>query len=219
MSLPFFQTFDASITTGTYSSSSTAYATLTSAIRNYADGFIAIAAKYTPSNGGLSEQFSKDDGSPLSAVDLTWSYASALTVFEARNGTAFPSWGAKGLSIPNKCLTQSGGSGNTVPVTFNVEATTVFGGERLTEALDRDANKSLLSENIYITGSADALANWSTDDALLLSSANYPTWSSTSFHFIMSRELSLTNSYLKLLSAFLPILLFNTNTSELIMVR
>jgi glucoamylase len=32
-------------------------------------------------------------------------------------------------------------------------------------------------ENIYLTGSLDALRNWSPDNALLLSPANYPTWS------------------------------------------
>ncbi|KAH9922375.1 carbohydrate-binding-like protein [Fomitopsis serialis] len=37
----------------------------------------------------------------------------------------------------------------------------------------------LVVENLYITGSVAALENWSTDDALLLSSANYPTWSLT----------------------------------------
>ena len=37
----------------------------------------------------------------------------------------------------------------------------------------------LTVENIYITGSVDALQNWSPNTALLLSPANYPTWSST----------------------------------------
>jgi len=32
-------------------------------------------------------------------------------------------------------------------------------------------------ENIFLTGSVDALQNWSPDKALALSSANYPTWS------------------------------------------
>ncbi|KAJ3489957.1 hypothetical protein NLJ89_g11480 [Agrocybe chaxingu] len=35
------------------------------------------------------------------------------------------------------------------------------------------------AENIYITGSLGELQNWSPDNALLLSSANYPTWSIT----------------------------------------
>ena len=39
---------------------------------------------------------------------------------------------------------------------------------------------TLLPENLYITGSVDALENWSVDDALILSAADYPTWSSAS---------------------------------------
>lgn len=125
-SLAFFQQFSSSITSGTYASSTSTYTSLISAIQNFADGFLAINAKYTPSNGGLSEQFDKNTGSPLSAADLTWSYASALTAFSARSGVAPASWGAKGLVVPSgTCNTQTG---PTVSVTFNVVATTQFGG-------------------------------------------------------------------------------------------
>lgn len=129
-SLPFFQTFLSTATVGTYASSTSTYTTLTSAIQTYADGFVNVVAEYTPSNGGLAEQYSRSTGAPLSAVDLTWSYASALTVFEARNSTASKSWGAKGLTVPTTCSTGGGSSsgGSTVAVTFDVEATTVYGG-------------------------------------------------------------------------------------------
>lgn len=33
------------------------------------------------------------------------------------------------------------------------------------------------TENIYLTGSLDALNAWSPENAILLSSATYPTWS------------------------------------------
>jgi glucoamylase len=72
-SLAFFQDFSPSVATGTYSSSSATYTTLTSAIRTYADGYLSVIEKYTPSNGSLSEQFSRSNGAPLSAPDLTWS--------------------------------------------------------------------------------------------------------------------------------------------------
>ncbi|KAF9454874.1 carbohydrate-binding module family 20 protein [Macrolepiota fuliginosa MF-IS2] len=157
-SLAFFQQFSPSVTTGTYSSSSSTYTSLTSAIRNYADGFLAIAAEYTPSNGALAEQYEKKSGTPLSAADLTWSYAALVTANNARSGYTQASWGASGLTLPGTCV---GNSGPTVAVTFNENASTVFG------------------ENIYITGSIDALSNWSTGDSLLLSSANYPVWSLT----------------------------------------
>ncbi|KAJ8593014.1 starch-binding domain-like protein, partial [Rhizopogon salebrosus TDB-379] len=32
-------------------------------------------------------------------------------------------------------------------------------------------------ENIYLTGSVGALTDWSTTDAILMSSADYPIWS------------------------------------------
>lgn len=82
-------------------------------------------------------------------------------MFSARAGTTPASWGAKGLAVPAIC--SRGPQGATVDVTFNVVATTVQG------------------ENIYLTGSVDALEDWSPDNAILLSAANYPTWSSACF--------------------------------------
>jgi glucoamylase len=154
-SLDFFRQFASSISTGTYLSDSSEYLQLTSAVKSFADGFVEIAAKYTPSNGGLSEQFDKGTGQPLSAADLTWSYASVLTAAASRGGVK-ASWGASGLIVPSVCVPNPGPQ---VTVTFNVNATTVFG------------------ENIFLAGSIDALEDWSTDNALLLNPANYPTWS------------------------------------------
>ncbi|EIW59392.1 glucoamylase G2 [Trametes versicolor FP-101664 SS1] len=164
VSLPFFQQFSSSVVVGTYPSSSATYTTLTTAIRTFADGFIAVNAKYTPADGGLAEQYGRASGAPVSAVDLTWSYAATLTAFHARAGKTYAGWGAAGLAVPATCSTSGSGSGGgagTVAVTFNVQATTVYG------------------ENIYITGSVDALQNWSPGNALILSAANYPTWSIT----------------------------------------
>ncbi|KAF8843359.1 glycoside hydrolase family 15 protein [Paxillus ammoniavirescens] len=157
-SLGFFQQFNTSIIIGTYTSSSSTYTSLITAIQSFADGFVATAAKYTPSDGGLAEQYSRFNGEPLSAVDLTWNYASALTAFAARAGQTSASWGAQGLVAPGSCLTSDMA---TVSVQFNVDATT------------------LLGENIYLTGSVGALSNWDASTAILLSSANYPTWSTT----------------------------------------
>ncbi|KAK1229133.1 glycoside hydrolase 15 protein [Marasmius sp. AFHP31] len=163
-SLPFFRVFSSSVAVGTYASSSSTFTTLTTAIKSYADGFVAVVAKYTPSDGSLAEQYTRAAGAPLSAKDLTWSYASALTAFGARAGQVPASWGAKGLTVPTTCQSGpgnggGGGGGGGVDVTFNVRAETVFG------------------ENIFLTGSVDALKNWSPDNAIALSSANYPTWS------------------------------------------
>jgi glucoamylase len=157
-SLAFFKQFSSSITPGTYDKGSSTYDTLMSAIHSFADGFLAIHAKYTPSDGGLAEQYSRSNGAPLSAVDLTWSYAAALTMFAARNGTVQDSWGAKGLTVPSSCQSYSG---PTVPVMFNVHVETQWG------------------QNIFLTGSVNELKNWSPSNAIPLSAANYPIWSVT----------------------------------------
>ena len=131
LSQPFFSLFQSDIAIGTYDSSSSTFTSLTSSIKDFADGFVSVVATYTPSNGGLSEQFSKSDGTPTSAVDLTWSYAAALTAFAARDEITPASWGAAGLAVPSTCSTGGSGSGGTVAVTFDVQATTVFGGSSL----------------------------------------------------------------------------------------
>jgi glucoamylase len=59
---------------------------------------------------------------------LTWSYASALTAFEARNSTVPVAWGATNLTVPATCLRGGSGGSGTVAVTFLETATTVYGG-------------------------------------------------------------------------------------------
>lgn len=158
-SLPFFKQLVSSAAVGTYASSSSTYTTLTNAVKTYADGFVALAAQYTPSGGQLSEQYDKKTGAQESAVKLTWSFASAVTAFDARANSVPASWGGKGLTVPAQCA--SGGTGPTIAVTFNEVATTVLG------------------ENVYLTGSIPQLSSWSTTSALKLNNPNYPTWTIT----------------------------------------
>ncbi|KAJ3522244.1 hypothetical protein NMY22_g11976 [Coprinellus aureogranulatus] len=157
-SLAFFRQFSSSVTAGTYKSDSATYTTLLNGVTAFADGFIEVIAKYTPADGALSEQYHRSTGAQVSAVHLTWSYASILTAYAARNGYVPESWGAAGLKPPAVC---NHNEGPTAQVTFNVKAETVWG------------------ENIYITGSIDQLKTWSPENAIALSSANYPTWSVT----------------------------------------
>jgi len=120
ISLPFFKQFLPSLTgKTTITAGSDDYTTVINSIKNFADGFVAIVAKYTPADGGLSAQFQKDTGAPLSAADLTWSYASALTAFDARANAPVESWGADGLVVPAICGTQG-----TSTLTFQVRAIT-----------------------------------------------------------------------------------------------
>ncbi|PLB55671.1 putative glucoamylase precursor [Aspergillus steynii IBT 23096] len=107
-SLPFFQDLASNTTTGSYSKSSAEYTALTSAVKTYADGFVSVVQEYTPSDGGLAEQFTRDNGDPTSAVDLTWSFASFLTAASRRAGDVPASWGSSASELPSQC------SGDTV---------------------------------------------------------------------------------------------------------
>jgi glucoamylase len=107
-SLPFFQDLVSDAAVGNYSSSSTTYKSVTSAVATYADGFVSLVEKYTPTDGALAEQYGRDNGSPLSATDLTWSYASFLTTAARRNGTVPASWGeSSGNQVPSACSSGS----------------------------------------------------------------------------------------------------------------
>ncbi|KAL9084744.1 MAG: hypothetical protein Q9165_007919 [Trypethelium subeluteriae] len=165
-SLPFFRDFDSSIATGTYSSTSATYSTLTSAIKSYADGFFTIIEAHQASNGSLSEQFDKSAGTELSAYDLTWSFAAFLTAADRRGGSIPASWGeSTSNSLPSTC----GGNGPScsVSITFNETKVTTYG------------------QNVYLTGSISQLGGWSTStsSAIALSANEYtssnPLWYAT----------------------------------------
>ncbi|EAU86122.2 glucoamylase [Coprinopsis cinerea okayama7 len=159
ISQAFFSAFDSTIQPGTYAKGSDTYVTLTNAVRRFADGFLATNAKYTPEDGSLSEQYDRDDGRPLSATHLTWSYASLLSASAARSGEMpTRSWGAKALVVPGQCV---GNIGPTSLVTFKVYAETTPG------------------ENIFIAGNIGALSGWSSDNAAALSPFEYPIWNVT----------------------------------------
>ena len=107
-SLAFFRDFVSSINTGTYASGSTTYNSIISAVTTYADGYINIGATYARSNGSLAEQFSKSDGSPLSARDLTWSYASILSAAQRRRSVVQAAWAnSAAISVPSNCYATS----------------------------------------------------------------------------------------------------------------
>ncbi|KAF2865736.1 family 15 glycosyl hydrolase [Massariosphaeria phaeospora] len=159
---------------------------LINAALDYADAFVSIALKYTPPSGALAEQYSRENGTAVSARDLTWSYAAFVTVRSARLAATsghpqVPSWGAPAPPcIPSTCAPGSvpgvykpataagappGAGGCTVLVTFNVNASTYFG------------------ENVYLSGSTAELGNWRDADALPGSASGYtqarPLWTFT----------------------------------------
>ncbi|KAJ3809548.1 glycoside hydrolase family 15 protein [Lentinula aff. lateritia] len=162
VSLSFFQQFSSNVQPGNYEADSQTYGTLTSEIRAFADGFIAVNGNYTPESGSLAEQYGKDDGKPTSARDLTWSYASAITSFLAHDGIVTSPWGAQGLQIRGDanghCISNPGPMSEIV---FEVERNTLYG------------------ENVYITGSIGQLGDWELANAVRLEPKNYPSWAVT----------------------------------------
>ena len=156
------------------------FRTIVDAATAYADSFVAVAQNYTPVNGSLSEQFLKTaPGNPLSAYDLTWSYASFVTMAQRRAGQFPSSWGSNGavVSPPATCAATStvgtyvpaiaAGAPNvtsvcTSTVLFVVNATTYYG------------------ENIYVAGNTSDLGAWNLGNAQPLAASNYtserPEW-------------------------------------------
>ncbi|KAI9643051.1 hypothetical protein NHQ30_008786 [Ciborinia camelliae] len=123
LSKPFFTDLVPGTKTGTFASDSTQFTDIVKAMKDYADGFVAIAQLHTPDDGALAEQFSRVDGYALSAKDLTWSYASFLTMQRAREGIFGPSWGAASAiakGVPDKC------SGGGVKGTYSTPTATSF---------------------------------------------------------------------------------------------
>ncbi|PSS07158.1 carbohydrate-binding module family 20 protein [Amorphotheca resinae ATCC 22711] len=196
-SLAFFNDFDTSITVGTYASSSSTYTTLYNAVKTYADGYMSIVATYAQSNGSLSEQFSRSDGSPLSAYDLTWSYAAFLTAAARRAGVVPYSWGEPtASSLPATCSSTSAiGTYSTASTgTWPLNQTPTSGSYPSTTASSCSTATSVAvtfdetvtttyGETIKIAGNQAILGNWDTSDAYALSSSRYtssnPLWEGT----------------------------------------
>ena len=67
------------------------------ALKIKGDAFLATVLRFTPVDGMLAEQFDKSTGQPVSARDLTWSYAALLTATLARGDT--PIHGLRSCSL------------------------------------------------------------------------------------------------------------------------
>ncbi|KAJ8610252.1 hypothetical protein MRB53_038655 [Persea americana] len=159
-SLPFFQDFIPKLSTGQYKSTSKTYRTLTRAIRSQADSYLRIIQKYTPTDGSLAEQFSRDDGRPLSATHLTWSYAAFLTAVSARNNHHPAPWGASNVTLPHDC--KSSAPCAFVALSFCAHVQTAWG------------------DAVYIVGSSAELGAWDLTRAMPLSAEDHtvvmPLW-------------------------------------------
>jgi glucoamylase len=161
-SLAFFQDILPSSQATTYGAATGCqFAQIVKATTAYADSFVSVAQKYTPTNGSLSEQFLKSTpGNPLSAYDLTWSFASFVTMAQRRAGQ-YPAGWTEGLpsTLPEQC---SNGTLCASNVLFVVNATTYYG------------------ENVFVAGNVSQLGDWNVNNARPLSASNYtserPEW-------------------------------------------
>ncbi|CAI6294308.1 unnamed protein product [Periconia digitata] len=199
--LPFWQSIYPSAKPGSYPSGANETATLLSAVLCAADSYVAKTLEFVPENGALDEQFSRENGTAVSARDLTWSYAALVTTRNARAAALgktqqVPSWNApSNPTIPNTCQRGStpgiytpaitaGAPPNTpnctVLVSYNLNATTFFG------------------ENMFLTGNVSELGSFNANDALAGSALGYtstrPLWT---FVVELPEHVSLLYRYLR----------------------
>ncbi|KAK4148843.1 Glucoamylase [Chaetomidium leptoderma] len=200
LSLPFFKDLLPSIAAGTYASGSSTYQSILDAVFAYADGFIEVAAKYAGSGGSLAEQFDRNTGAPLSAADLTWSYAAFLSAADRRAGIVPAGWSAEhGKTLPSSTCSRIQVAGAYARATA-----TAFPPNQTPNAAAAPAPKPFPSgcataSEVYVTfngkvstawgqsvkvvGSTAELGNWDAAKALPLSASAYaegnPLWSIT----------------------------------------
>ncbi|KAM3081175.1 hypothetical protein ACMFMF_003091 [Clarireedia jacksonii] len=202
-SLAFFRDFSSSVTAGTYASSTSTYTTLYNAIKTYADGYVNIVATYAQSNGSLSEQFNRAGGAPLSAYDLTWSYAAFLTAAARRAGVVPASWGeSSASSVPAVCSATSAigtystatatsfpasqtpsGTGGASPTTTtpststSTQSTSTTSSGCATQTAVAVTFNELVTtsfgQTIKLSGSISQLGSWNPASAIALSASQY----------------------------------------------
>lgn len=203
VSLAFWKDIYSSAAVGTYASSTTTYTSLYNAVKTYADGYVNVVATRAQSNGSLSEQFDRNTGAPLSAYDLTWSYAAFLTAAARRAGVVPYSWGEPSASsVPSSCSTTTAANGYTTASSTSFPANQTPGGGGASTSTTGTGTGSTTStaaastttsctlatsvavtfnelktttfgQTIKITGNVAALSNWDTSSAIPLSASQY----------------------------------------------
>ncbi|KAI5300268.1 hypothetical protein KEM55_008456 [Ascosphaera atra] len=189
LSLGFFKDVYPSAKKGTYKSGSSEFKAIIKAVKGYADGFFKATKQYTPSSYHLSEQISKENGTQLSARDLTWSYAAFLTAADRHNAVIPGSWrNASAPSLPGTCKADS------VPGTYATPTETEWPTGTATPTATATQTPTCTAvpvrfnelvttspgQDIYVAGSIEQLGNWDTEKAVPLKSDRYsadmPLW-------------------------------------------
>ncbi|KAL2264252.1 hypothetical protein VTK26DRAFT_9028 [Humicola hyalothermophila] len=100
-SLPFFRDLYPPARVGRYAWYHPSFWIIQLRVRSYADSFVAVAKKYTPADGMLSEQFLKTEPfTPTSAANLTLSFASFISMTHRRDGHLPARWVPSGQDAP-----------------------------------------------------------------------------------------------------------------------
>jgi glucoamylase len=201
-SLDFFTELVPNILIGKYARGYDTFSTIVEAVSLYADGFVNVVATYAQDDGSLDEQFSRIDGRPLSAVDLTWSYASFLTATARRAGIMPKPWAAEVEPVPDVCSAISyQGSYTTATVTIFPPSQTPIAGTTPpttpTAIVPPDPSTTCAivpevtlifevravtqpGEVIKAVGDIERLGGWSPDAAVELDASDYqannPVW-------------------------------------------
>ena len=201
-SLSFFRDLDSSVSPGTYASTTATYRNLVSRVMDYADGYVAKVAEFTPADGRLAEQYDKFTGAPLSARDLTWSYAAFLTAAAARakvRSDTFGWWsGAGAPSLPDTCSATAvlGAYISATATTWPTAIVPGGGDETVTSTIAEPSPTTcfvsvtfdvlvttIFGETIKVVGSVPELGNWNPNNGIPLSAGAYtqdnPLWSVT----------------------------------------
>ncbi|PHH78908.1 hypothetical protein CDD80_6026 [Ophiocordyceps camponoti-rufipedis] len=192
ISLPFFRDLLPDVSEGTYTAGSPVFSAVLDAVSSYADGFVNIVARYAAPDGSLAEQFSRHDGHPLSARDLTWSYAALLTATARKAQRVPPSCtppDSEHPSLPPTCSATSATPSNpyasATATVFPPSQTPRCGREAPPQA---DVSFEVLAktdfgQTIKMVGSDETLGRWDTARALPLDASDYspdkPIWKRT----------------------------------------
>lgn len=181
-SLAFFKDVYSAAAPGTYAASTAAFRSIVAGVTSYADGFMSVAQQYTPSTLDLAEQFSRDTGTPLSAVDLTWSYAAFLTAFNSRAGVVPSSWGASGAKLPATCTAGSatGPCSAATNTAWPSPPAAPCATPSMTTVTFNEHRSTSYGQNVFLSGSIAQLGSWDPSNAVPLKAASYsaadPLW-------------------------------------------
>ncbi|KFZ10301.1 hypothetical protein V501_05247 [Pseudogymnoascus sp. VKM F-4519 (FW-2642)] len=184
-SLSFFKDLYPSIKPKVYKSNTKEFTAILAAITTYADSFVAIAEKYTPADGSLSEQFNRTSGAPLSATHLTWSYAAFVTMSRRRAGSFPPTWGAsRAASPPKTCAPPTSSTQGLYIPALAAGAPNITIGCQIQVGINLNAS-TYYGENIYAVGSSDDFGAWDIDNSYPLNPGGYtaerPLWTLSAY--------------------------------------